>query len=185
MDAWRVRTAAADQAPGAPALATLWSGGRHRPHYQAHHAVLGTRRRHRPVVDLAAPSALESVGPGGRCDCIRFLLPYILWNIANGLPTWEFWHHYGGITGDGPLAYLANQIFLINPFTVPVAILGLVFFFRSPQGKSYRVFGWAYVFLYVLFTLIQTKSYFLAPAYPPLFAGGALMIERAAQRRSG
>ena len=113
------------------------------------------------------------------------LLPYILWNIANGLPTWEFWHHYGGITGDGPLAYLANQIFLINPFTVPVAILGLVFFFRGSAGKPYRVFGWAYVFLYVLFTLIQTKSYFLAPAYPPLFAGGALMIERAAAKRHG
>lgn len=119
----------------------------------------------------------------GGAIAFAFLLPYILWNIGNGLPTWEFWHNYGGITGDGPIAYLVNQIFLINPFTVPVAILGLLFFFRNPQGKPYRVFGWAYVFLYVLFTLIHTKSYFLAPAYPPLFAGGALMIERAAQRR--
>jgi hypothetical protein len=80
---------------------------------------------------------------------------------------------------------LVNQIFLINPFTLPMAVLGLVFFFRGPAGKPYRVFGWAYVFLYVLFTLIQTKSYFLAPAYPPLFAGGALLIERASVRRLG
>jgi hypothetical protein len=121
----------------------------------------------------------------GGAIAFAFLLPYILWNIASGLPTWEFWHHYGGITGDGPLAYLANQIFLINPFTLPVAILGLVFFFRGPTGKPYRVFGWAFVFLYVLFTLIQTKSYFLAPAYPPLFVGGALFIERAVEERHG
>jgi Dolichyl-phosphate-mannose-protein mannosyltransferase len=123
--------------------------------------------------------------PAGGAVAFLFLLPYLLWNLANGLPTWEFWHHYGGITGDGPLAYLGNQIFLINPFTVPVAILGVVFFFRGPAGKPYRVFGWAFVFLYVLFTLIQTKSYFLAPAYPPLFAGGALLLERAAESRRG
>jgi hypothetical protein len=119
----------------------------------------------------------------GGAIALAFLLPYIVWNIANGLPTWAFWHNYGGITGDGPIAYLVNQIFLINPFTVPVVILGLVFFFRSPQGKSYRVFAWAYVFLYVLFTVIHTKSYFLAPAYPPLFAGGAVLIEQASERR--
>src|SRR5215469_180207 len=106
---------------------------------------------------------------------LAFLLPYILWNVANALPTWEFWHNYGGITGDGPLAYLANQIFLVNPLTVPVAILGLIFYFRRSEGKPYRVFGWASVCLYVLFTFVGTKSYFLAPAYPPLFAGGALV----------
>ena len=72
----------------------------------------------------------------GGALAVLFLLPYILWNIANGLPTWEFWHHYGGITGDGPLAYLGNQIFLINPFTVPVAILGLVFFFRWHRRQA-------------------------------------------------
>jgi Dolichyl-phosphate-mannose-protein mannosyltransferase len=119
----------------------------------------------------------------GGAIALAFLLPYILWNVANGLPTWEFWHNYGGITGDGPLAYLENQIFLINPLTVPVAILGLLFFFRWPEGKRYRVFGWAFVFLYVLFTIIGTKSYFLAPAYPPLFAGGAMAIEKAAEGR--
>ncbi len=119
----------------------------------------------------------------GGAIAFALLAPYIVWNAINGAPTWEFWHHYGGITGDGPIAYLANQIFLINPFTVPVAITGLFFFFRSRAGKPYRALGWAFVFLYVLFTLIHTKSYFLGPAYPPLFAGGAVLIERAALRR--
>ena len=112
-----------------------------------------------------------------------FLLPYVLWNAANGWPTWEFWHHYGGISGDSPLSFIANQLFLMNPITIPLWVAGLVYYFRRPEGKPYRALGWMYVVLFLLFLAISFKSYFLAPAYPPLFAGGALVFERAAQRR--
>jgi 4-amino-4-deoxy-L-arabinose transferase-like glycosyltransferase len=108
-----------------------------------------------------------------------FLLPYILWNAANSWPTWEFWHHYGGI-GTGPLDFFANQLLLINPITVPLAVIGLIFYFRQ-EGKVYRMLGWAFVFLYVLLTLLHVKPYFLAPAYSLLLAPGAVAIERFAQ----
>ena len=52
---------------------------------------------------------------------------------------------------------------------------GLWYFF-SKRGARYRVFGWAYLILFVLFIVIRGKSYFLAPAYPPLFAGGAMVL---------
>ena len=112
-----------------------------------------------------------------------FLLPYIVWNASNGWATWEFWHHYGGISDGSPLSFLANQLFLLNPFTIPLWVAGLVFYFRRPEGKPYRALGWMFVSLFLLFLAISFKSYFLAPAYPPLFAGGALVFERAAQRR--
>jgi 4-amino-4-deoxy-L-arabinose transferase-like glycosyltransferase len=108
-----------------------------------------------------------------------FLLPYIFWNVANGWPTWEFWHHYGGI-GTGPIDFLANQILLMNPLAVPLAVIGIVFYFRQ-AGAPYRVLGWAFVFLYLLFTLLHLKPYFLAPAYPLLFAPGAVALERFAR----
>ena len=109
-----------------------------------------------------------------------FLLPYAIWNAVNGFPTWEFWHHYGGLSGGGPIGFLGNQLFAINPFTVPLVICGLWFSFRTAAGKPYRALGWTYVLLYLILTLINAKSYFLAPAYPILFAGGAVVIERAA-----
>jgi hypothetical protein len=108
-----------------------------------------------------------------------FLLPYILWNAANGWPTWEFWHHYGGI-GTGPLEFFANQVLLMNPFVLPLAVIGLIFYFRQAV-KPYRMLGWAFVFLYLLLTLLRVKPYFLAPAYPLLFAPGAVVLERFAQ----
>jgi 4-amino-4-deoxy-L-arabinose transferase-like glycosyltransferase len=117
----------------------------------------------------------------GGAVAATFLLPYVVWNALNGWPTWEFWHHYGG-TGTSPLDFFANQILLMNPIAVPLAIAGLLFYFRR-DGKPYRTLGWTFVILYALLTLLHVKPYFLAPAYPLLFAPGAVVVEQYTQRR--
>jgi Dolichyl-phosphate-mannose-protein mannosyltransferase len=104
------------------------------------------------------------------------LLPDLLWNALNGWPTWEFWHHYGGV-GTSPLDFFAAQLGQMNPIAAPLAGAGLVFYFRK-TGVRYRLLGWAFVFVYLVLTLIGTKPYFLAPAYPILFAAGAVVLER-------
>jgi hypothetical protein len=108
-------------------------------------------------------------------------LPFALWNVVNGFPTIQFYRDYQGLGGD-PIGFLANQIITMNPLTLPLSVAGLFFYFRVPAGKPYRMLGWAFVFLYVLLTLIHAKPYFLSPAYPMLFAGGALVVERAVQQ---
>jgi hypothetical protein len=119
----------------------------------------------------------------GGAIALVFLVPYIAWQIPNGWPTLEFWRNYGGIeSGSSPLDFLLSQIFTLNPLTLPLSIAGLVFYF-SPQGKPYRALGWAYVVLYALFTLTHAKSYFLAPAYPMLFAAGAVRLTGVFERR--
>jgi hypothetical protein len=113
----------------------------------------------------------------GGAIAFAFLLPYIGWQIASGWPTPEFWQHYGGVeSGTSPLDFLLSQIFTLNPVTLPLWIAGLAFYFRGAAGKPYRALGWAYVVLYALFTVTHAKSYFLAPAYPMLFAGGAVSL---------
>ena len=37
------------------------------------------------------------------------LLPYLIWNAANGWPTWEFWQHYGGIGTSRLKCFLLNR----------------------------------------------------------------------------
>jgi 4-amino-4-deoxy-L-arabinose transferase-like glycosyltransferase len=118
----------------------------------------------------------------GGAIAFAFLLPYLLWNAANGWPTVDFWRHYGGLSGGGPVSFLANQILSINPLNLPIAIAGLFFYFRNPEGKPYRVLGWTYVVLYALFTVMNAKPYFLTPAYSILYAGGVLTLERAVRR---
>jgi hypothetical protein len=120
----------------------------------------------------------------GGLIAFAFLVPYIAWQVSTGWPTPEFWRNYGGVgTGSSPLDFLLSQVFTLNPFTLPLWIAGLVYYF-GPRGKPYRALGWAFVVLYALFTLTQAKSYFLAPAYPMLFAAGAVQLTQAIERRS-
>jgi hypothetical protein len=103
--------------------------------------------------------------------------PFLLWNAADGWASLRFWASYSanhGVAG-APLDFLTNQILIMNPLSVLLWGAGLWYFF-SARGARYRVFGWAYLILFVLFILIQGKSYFLAPAYPPLYAGGAMLV---------
>jgi hypothetical protein len=109
------------------------------------------------------------------------LLPDLVWNAANSWPTWDFYHHYPGVGSTGPLAFFVAQIDQMNPIAVPLAGAGLVFYFRR-AGARYRVLGWTFIFAYLVLTLLRTKPYFLAPAYPFLFAAGAVALERFSRR---
>jgi len=105
------------------------------------------------------------------------LLPDLIWNAVNGWPTVEFYHHYSGAGSTSPLAFFAAQLGQMNPLAVPLAAAGLVFYVRR-TGARYRLLGWTFLFVYVLLTILRTKPYFLAPAYPILFAAGAVVVER-------
>jgi hypothetical protein len=118
----------------------------------------------------------------GGAIAFAFLLPYLIWNALNGFPTWTFWHHYGGL-GTSPLGFFTFQFLLLNPIAVPLAVAGLIFYFR-PENRRYRVLGWTFVILYVVFTLGSFKPYFLPPIFPLVFAPGAVTCERVFQRRT-
>ncbi len=116
----------------------------------------------------------------GGAIALVFLVPYILWNAFNGWPTLEFWSSYtnGHANPADALGFLGQQILTMNPLTLPLWLAGLCGFFFTPQLKPYRILGWTFIILYVLFTFTRAKLYFLAPAYPMLFASGALLFER-------
>src|SRR5215218_10321246 len=115
---------------------------------------------------------------------IAFLLPYVFWQIEHGWPTLEFWENYGGkVDPASPLEFLVEQIVTMHPLTLPIWIMGLYYYLFSSAGRPYRSLGWIYVVLFVLFVIQNAKFYFLAPAYPMLFAAGAVTIERFVQRR--
>jgi hypothetical protein len=112
------------------------------------------------------------------------LLPYLIWQVRNGWPTLEFWQGYGDLVYPAsPLEFLFQQVLAMHPLTLPIWLAGLYYYLLSSAGRPYRPLGWAYVVLYVLFMFSQRKFYFLAPAYPMLFAAGAIVIEQLARRR--
>jgi hypothetical protein len=120
----------------------------------------------------------------GGAISVAFLLPYVFWQVEHGWPTLEFWANYGGkVDAASPLEFLVEQIVTMHPLTLPLWLVGLYFYLFASAGRPYRPLGLIYVILFVLFVVQNVKFYFLAPAYPMLFAAGALTIERFIQRR--
>jgi 4-amino-4-deoxy-L-arabinose transferase-like glycosyltransferase len=114
----------------------------------------------------------------GGLIAFALFLPYLLWNAVNGWATFQYWSSYShNHSAPGtPLDFLVNQILVTNPLLIILWCAGLWFYLFSKRGAQYRVFGWAYLILFALFAALQAKSYFLAPAYTPLYAGGALAL---------
>jgi len=119
----------------------------------------------------------------GGAIAIAFLLPYVIWNAANDWPTLQFFAAYGSkVYQASPLEFIAQQILIMHPFTLPLWIMGLVYLF-SKRGETYRPLGWCYLILMLIFMVQHTKYYFLSPMYPFLFAAGAVLFGQIVEAR--
>jgi Dolichyl-phosphate-mannose-protein mannosyltransferase len=137
--------------------------------------LLTNQRNHLKSIYLWIGAALAGV----------IFLPYILWNMAHDWAMLEFMHNARTTKMSivSPLEFLKEQILFNNPATLLIWVAGIWFFFFNEKGKKYRLFGWMYLSIYVLFTIQQAKAYYLAPIYPILFAGGAVLIESWLQKK--
>jgi hypothetical protein len=117
---------------------------------------------------------------------IAFIIPMIYWNATNNLPMIHFYLEFrGDVSGGGPLNFLSNQLALTSYLGVPIFATGLYFYLKSNEGSQLRILGLTYVLLYAFMTVLDMKPYYLAPAYPMLYAGGAILIERSTISRKG
>jgi len=121
---------------------------------------------------------------GGAIAFLIFL-PNFLWNVQHHWPFAELMHNIKANGRDvalSPLAYFAQQILIIHPFTAPIWISGVFAFLFSSRMKPYRFLGWCYLASFVVFVALKGKNYYLAPIYPVYFAAGAVVIESLFER---
>ncbi|MFI5371824.1 MAG: ArnT family glycosyltransferase [Candidatus Eisenbacteria bacterium] len=110
--------------------------------------------------------------------------PFVIWNLQNGLPHLEFLRNatgqkYSTLTRVG---FLTDQIVAMNPVTLLVALPGLWWCLFDRVGRRYRVLGLSFLtVLAVLLANAHTKAEYMGPAYPALFACGAVAITRLAR----
>jgi 4-amino-4-deoxy-L-arabinose transferase-like glycosyltransferase len=117
---------------------------------------------------------------------ILFVIPMIYWNSVHGWPMIQFYLEFrGDVSGGGPLTFFTTQLLGISLLNVPVFILGLYFYLGAKEGSELRAFGLAYLLLYAFMTILNMKTYYLMPAYPMLFAAGAILIEKSFIARKG
>ncbi len=117
---------------------------------------------------------------GGAIALILFM-PFIIWNVTHDFATLEFirnatQYKYASQTR---LDFLTGQLTLLNPLTIPVWLSGLYFFFFDEDGKHFKIIGIIFVVTFLILILNgHSKAEYLAPAYPMLFAGGGIFLER-------
>jgi 4-amino-4-deoxy-L-arabinose transferase-like glycosyltransferase len=108
-------------------------------------------------------------------------LPNILWQLRNHWPTYELLSNIARSDKNvalSPAQFIVQQIAFMNPGTLPLWLSGIVWVFGSRDGRRYMALGIIYLVVLAEFIVLHGKSYYLAPAYPILFAAGGVALER-------
>lgn len=117
---------------------------------------------------------------GGLVAFLIFL-PNLAWEFRHGFPTLELLRNVqrsGRNVSVGWASFLAQQILIMQPLTAPLWVAGLWYLLRDDAGRKFRVLGWTYLIILLCFLVLKGRVYYLAPAYPMLFAAGAVVLER-------
>jgi hypothetical protein len=64
----------------------------------------------------------------------------------------------------------------VNLATAPLVFLGLWLYLFRHEGRSYRVLGWTFIISFGIFAFVRSRSYYTAPLYPLLIAGGSVLL---------
>ena len=106
------------------------------------------------------------------------VLPNLIWQIRHDFISFHFLQHiHARDVGEGRAEHFVRNQFWIcaNLFAAPLWIAGLLVFFRD---RRYRMLAWMYAIPFILFLVAKGRFYYLAAAYPMLFAMGAVAGER-------
>ena len=107
-------------------------------------------------------------------------LPNLLWNVQHHFPFLDL---QANIRRSGrdvhltPVAFFGQEILSMHPLTLPLWLAGLWFYFFSAPGKPFRPLGWAWIFTAAVIVTLNPRVYYLYPAFPVLFAAGAVTWE--------
>jgi Dolichyl-phosphate-mannose-protein mannosyltransferase len=137
------------------------------------------------VIGLAATSHRRFLATKefwiGAAVAFAIFLPNLVWLVRNHFPFLELMHNIRSGHRDvvrGPIAFVLDQVEIMNPVLLPLWLAGLVWLFIARDGRRFCLLGLVYVVLLVTFVVLRGKNYYLTPVYPMLFAAGAIAFER-------
>jgi len=115
----------------------------------------------------------------GVAASLLIFLPNLIWQVRHHFISLEFltYIHARDVRIGRTQGFLPDQLEL-TLLALPLWLAGLFFYLVSPMGRRFRMLGWMYVVPLVLFVVAKGRGYYLAAAYPMLYAGGAVWGER-------
>lgn len=111
------------------------------------------------------------------------ILPNLIWQTQHQFIAFRFTSSIHSrdirIGRTGFLKYLLDQLYACNNIAaMALWIRGFRYYARRPEGQRYRALAWMAGVPFVLFLVLQGRSYYPAPIYPMLIAAGSCHIER-------
>jgi len=110
---------------------------------------------------------------------VLIFLPNVIWQMRHHFISLEFLSHlHARDLRQGRYNGFFREQFLVcvNPTTVPLTLLGLWYFLFREEGRRFRFLGIVFVITFLLFAVAGARSYYTAPLYPMLLAGGSVLL---------
>jgi len=107
-------------------------------------------------------------------------LPNVVWQVVHNFPTLEDLRNVKATHKNielPPLAFLHQQMGMLNPYSLFVWLAGLLFLLFHPAAKRSRFLGFTYLAFLAVMMYLKGKDYYLAPIYPMLYGAGAVLWE--------
>ncbi len=113
----------------------------------------------------------------GVAIALLLFLPNLLWQVRHDFISYHFLQHiHDRDTRMGRASsFLPDQFRIcVNVIAAPLWVAGLVSFLRGKRHPGLRPMAFLYLIPFALFALGKGRGYYLAAAYPPLIAMGAV-----------
>ncbi|HYL85186.1 MAG TPA: glycosyltransferase family 39 protein [Candidatus Angelobacter sp.] len=123
----------------------------------------------------------------GGLIAFSIFLPNLVWEIHRHFPTIELLRNVqasGRNTELSWISFVLTQAFIMHPLSAPLWIAGLSYLLRDRNGTGLRVLGWTFLVLLLCMLTLHGRIYYMAPAYPMLFAAGAVAFHNWVERHS-
>lgn len=133
---------------------------------------------------LLTPARRYLKGPWLWCGvalAIFIFLPNLIWQARHDFISLHFLRHIHtrDVRQGRANGFVRDQFLLsTNLLVAPLWIAGFWYFFNEPEGRRYKLLAWLYLTEFALFFFGKGRFYYLAPAYPMLYAGGSVWWER-------
>ena len=111
---------------------------------------------------------------------ILIFAPNLIWQAQHQFISLDFLKHlHARDLAQGRYnGFYREQFFTcVNVVTVPLMLLGLWFYLVRREGQRYRLLGFTFVVTFALFAVAGARSYYTAPLYPMLLAGGSVLLQ--------
>jgi len=103
-------------------------------------------------------------------------LPNIIWQFANNFPTLEFMHNAAAYKNK-PMSigeFSLGSLMELNPAYILFPFTAVYFLFFNNEGKKYKLIGWIFISVFLVFAFDNGKPYYMGVLFPVMLAAGVV-----------